>query len=275
MTDRRFDRIADDFLSSGPTVLPDRVLDAAFEEVHRTRQRRALWLAPWRFPTMNTFAKFAVAAVAVIAVGVLGLTFLNPDQGGVGGVPSVAPSATVAPTATPVPTPTPAPTPPALTGEFTSPSHGYTIAVPEGWSTRPATAPWTTEFADYFSASADIVSDEASRQGFLAVASQPLGDRTRAEWEADVWRIVLVDGPENAACPSQTVPITVDGAPGVVACDLVLVTSGGRGYWIRDFLGDDPPWGSVLDRAFFDSMLATMKLHPEDAVDEVASPAPS
>ena len=42
MTDRTFDRIADDFLSPGPTVLPDRVLDAAFEEVHGTRRRRVL-----------------------------------------------------------------------------------------------------------------------------------------------------------------------------------------------------------------------------------------
>ena len=113
MTDRTFDRIADDFLSPGPTVLPDRVLDAAFEEVHRTRQRRVLWRAPWRFPTMNSYAKVAVAAVAVIAVGFVGLTFLDPNQGGVGGLPSAAPSPTVAPTATPVPTGTPTPDPTA------------------------------------------------------------------------------------------------------------------------------------------------------------------
>jgi hypothetical protein len=275
MTDRKFDQIADAFLATGPLVVPDRVLDTAFEEVHRTRQRRVLVRTPWRFPTMNTYAKVAVAAVAVIAVGVLGLRLLGPNQGGVGGVPSPAPSATVEPTATPVPTATstPAPTTPPLTGQFTSASHGYSIALPESWSTKAATAPWTTEYVDYFNASGDLLL--GGEHGFLALASQPLGDRTPAEWEADVWQIVINAEPELAGCSAAAEPITIDGAPGVFGCDLALVTSGGRGYWIRDFLADDAPWGSIYDRAFFDSMLATMELHPEDAVDAVASAAPS
>lgn len=275
MTDRSFDRIADAFLADGPDVLPDRVLDAAFEEVHRTRQRRVLVRVPRRFPIMNTFAKLAVAAVAVIAVGVLGLTFLGPPgEGGVGGASGSTPSPTVAPTATPVPTPTPtpAPTAPPLTGQFTSERHGYSIAVPETWSTRPATAPWTTEYVDYFSESSDLLLGE---HGFLALASQPLGDRTPAEWQADVWQILIDDDPATAGCSSEAEPITIDDASGVFACNLALVTSGGRGYWIRDFLEDDPPWGSVYDRAYFESILATMTLNPEDAVDSVASPAPS
>src|SRR5262245_46348169 len=98
MNERPFDQIADAFLATGPVVLPDRVLDAAFEEVHRTRQRRVLRRGPWRVPTMSTFAKVAVAAVAVIAVGFAGLTLLRPNQVVPGGSPSPDASPTVAPT---------------------------------------------------------------------------------------------------------------------------------------------------------------------------------
>ena len=54
MNERRFDRIADAFMADGPTALADRVLDAAFAEVHLTRQRRVLWRVPRRFPNMNS-----------------------------------------------------------------------------------------------------------------------------------------------------------------------------------------------------------------------------
>ncbi len=101
MSERGFDRIAEAFMADGPTVLADRVFDAAFDEVHLTRQRRRLWRVPWRFSIMNTFAKVAlVAAVGVIAIGYLGMTVLGP-----GGAPSPVPSPTVAPTPTPEPDP--------------------------------------------------------------------------------------------------------------------------------------------------------------------------
>lgn len=277
MNDRPFDRITDAFLASGPVVLPDRVLDAAFEEVHRTRQRRVLWRAPWRFPIMNTFAKFAVAAVAVIAVGYLGLTLLGPDNGGPGVAPSAtpSPSATIAPTAVPTPSPSLAPTAPPLTGQFTSDIHGFTISFPEGWLTRPATTAWTQGFLDFGHEGGDLLY-EPSNPGniWLAVASQPLGDRTPAEWEADVWQYLIDDDPDAAGCASEAQPITIDGASGIIACAVVLVTDGGRGYLIGLYVsGDDPRDAEVYDDAWFASVLATMELHPEDAVDAVASPA--
>ena len=271
MTDHKFDRIADDFLSSGPTVLPDRVFDAAFEEVHRTRQRRVLWGAPWRFPTMNTFAKVAVAAVAVIAVGILGLTSLNPNQGGVGGVPSTVPSPTVAPTATPVPTaiPTSAPTIPPLTGQFTSAIYGFSISYPETWGVRPAVFHWTSGFPDWSASEGDgdlLHDSEQPGSYFLVLASQPLGDRTPAEWEADVWQSVIADDPAAAACQATAAPITIDGVNGIIACDYVLVADGGRGYYIyMNVSSDDPAVANMYDRAWYESVLATMDLRPEDA----------
>jgi hypothetical protein len=220
---------------------------------------------------MNTFAKLAVAAVAVIAVGVLGLTFLGPGGSGVGGAPAATPSPTVAPTATPVPTatPIPAPTAPPLTGQFTSERHGFSISYPEGWSTRPATAPWISGIVDFTQDSGDFLY-EPSNPGniWLAVASQRLGDRTPAEWEADVWQSVVDDDPEASACQPAAEPVTIDGAAGSIACGLALVTDGGRGYLVGLYVSaDDPRHAEVYDEAWFASVLATMELRPEDAVD--------
>jgi hypothetical protein len=270
MTERSFDRIADAFLADGPVVLPDRVLDAAFAEVHRTRQRRVLVRVPRRFPIMNTFAKLAVAAVAVIALGVLGLNVLGPKEGGVGGTPAASPSPTVAPTATPAPTPTgtPDPTAPLLTGQFTSDSHGYSISYPATWSTRPATTPWTSGLVDFGHEGGDVVYDPILIDHlFLALASQPLGDRTRAEWEADVWQLLVDDDPASD-CSLTAEPITIDGVAGVICSNVALVTGGGRGYFVALYASGDEPWlTKVYDHAWFASVLATMKLQPEDAVD--------
>lgn len=279
MSDRTFDRIADAFLASGPVVLPDRVLDAAFEEVHRTRQRRVLWLAPWRFPSMNTFAKFAVAGVAVIAIGLVGLSFLNGSGTGGGAAPTASPSATPSPSPTPsgTPTPSPVPTAPPLTGQFPSERNGFSIAYPAGWSTRAATEPWVSGFVDFGHPGGDVLYEPSNEAHlFVALASQPLGDRTREEWEAEIFQL-QADDQRAADCSTRAEPVTIDGAPGVICGDqLVLVTEGGRGYFILLYTSGDEPWlGDVYDRAWFESLLATLELHPEDAVDEAASPSPS
>ena len=273
MTDRRFDRIADAYLAAGPVVLPDRVLDAAFEEVHRTRQRRVLWRAPWRFSSMNTFAKAAVAAVAVIAVGLVGLTFLQPGGNGGVGAPSAAPSPTVAPTPTPTPAPTPTPDPTAapLTGQFTSDVYGISLAYPEGWVVAPATAPCVTAGVNYIEPGADIIHHpEQEANLFMRICSQALGDRTADEWGAEM---LATD-----ECGDAVSPITIGGHAGVITtgCDHAQVVVDGRGYVIRSYTSGDEPWiGGEHDRAWFESVLATVELHPEDAVDEIASPSPS
>lgn len=277
MNERGSDRVTKAFLAAGPTVLADRVLDAAFEEVHRTRQRRVLWRAPWRFPTMNSFAKFAVAAVAVIAVGLLGLAFLKPG-GTVGvGAPSVAPSPSNASSPTPTPTPRPSPSAPPLTGQFTSDRNGFSIAYPATWSTRVATAPWTSGYVDFGNEAGDVLYDPTGPADiFLAFASQPLAGRTPAKWEADAWQIVADDDPANAACSSTATPVTIDGAAGSRCGNVALVTDGGRGYFILLYTsGDVPQISARYDDAWFMSALATMQLHPEDAVDTPASPSAS
>ncbi len=99
------------------------------------------------------------------------------------------------------------------------------------------------------------------------MASQRLGDRSPAEWEADVWQIMADDDPASD-CASSAEPVTVDGSSGVICGNLALVTDGGRGYWIVAYTSDDDPsLAEIYDDAWFASVLATMELHPEDAVD--------
>lgn len=276
MNERGFDRLAEAFMADGPTVLADRVFDAAFDEVHVTRQRRVLWRVPWRFPTMNTFAKFAVAAVAVIAIGFVGLSMLRPAGTGPGS-PSTAPSPTVDPTATPSPTaeptptpePTPQPTPAALTGQFTSERHGYAISVPADWSTRPAETAWTSGYVDFGQPGADLIYDPVLESDlFLAIASQPLGERTPAEWEAEIWQMVVADEPAAAGCATDAQPVTIDGATGSICNAVALVTEGGRGYWVMLYTSGDEAWiNDTYDETWFASVLATVSLIPEGAVD--------
>lgn len=273
MNERRFDRIADEYLADGPTVLADRVFDAALSEVHLTRQRRVVWRTRWRFANMNSFAKYGLAAVAVIAVGYLGLAVLGPGGTGPGGAPSAVPSATVAPTpapsAVPSPTPTADPTAAPLTGQFTSDRHGFSISYPVTWVTRPATTPWTSGYVDFGEEDGDLMYDPVLESDlFLAIASQSLGERTREEWEAEIWQMIAADDPSTTECAARAEPTIIDGAAGVSCGNIALVTDGGRGYWVLAYSSGDERWiGEVHDDAWFASVLATMELHPEDAID--------
>jgi hypothetical protein len=94
-TDQETTRIVRSWLEEGVTALPDRVLDAALDQLPATPQRRSWWPAR-RFATMHTYAKLAIAAAAVLVVAVVGYQFL-PRTGGVGGQPTPAPSPTIVP----------------------------------------------------------------------------------------------------------------------------------------------------------------------------------
>ena len=68
---------------------------------------------------------------------------------------------------------------------------------------------------------------------------------------------------------TATEPIAVDGATGLIGgagCDLAVVTTDGRGYWISLRKSDGNPAAvAPYDRAWFEEVLATVQLHPEDA----------
>lgn len=212
---------------------------------------------------MPTYMKYAAAAALVIAVG--GFAIWQLGAPGPGGQPT--PSPTPAPTAVPTAVATVRPTlagyiPPALSGTFTSDIHGLSISYPEGWTTEAATAVWTTSGGPFSfgDSSADYIFDPQRESNlFLALASQPLGGMTFAEWSTSG---LLA----NEGCGSTSEPVVVDGANGIVCGNLALVSSGDRGYVIKLYTGDDQDLSSFDDAAWFEEVLATAQLRPTDAV---------
>lgn len=124
MTDNEFVRTARAWLDEGPNVMSDRALQLALDEIHATRQRRALWPAP-RQTSLFTIIRIA-AAVGAILLAVVGFGLLSSGVG-------------------PEPTPTPAASPIALTMNVLGPLEPgthvtadpflarVTFTVPAGW----------------------------------------------------------------------------------------------------------------------------------------------
>lgn len=254
-------RIAAFYATEAPSRAPERVLATALETIDITPQRRALVRVPWRFPPMNTYARVAVAAVAVIAVGAIGLSFLDGRTPGTGGVAS--PSPTTLPTASP----SASTSNPPLVESFTSAIHGISVSYPAGWKLKLATVPWPSDSAARQSAAftdfADMIYQRESDSPFIAMASQPLAGADPDEWTA--MAADFLDAPSDCGA---TEPVTVDGAEGRLfrGCLAALVTVADRGYLIWLYRIDD------LNR--FKEFLATVRLHPEDAVDATPSASP-
>jgi hypothetical protein len=254
-------RIADFYETEAPPAAPDWVLRDSLATIDITPQRRALIRVPWRrVPPMNTFARFAVAAVAVIAVGAIGVAILRPGTTpGIGGALSPSPSAT--------PSPVPSPSsPPKLTESYTSAVHGFTISYPADWNVRAATEPWTAGIPFQQDPSGDLI--ETSNNRFLLVASQPRGGRSSEAW----FDAVSSNRDWDDTCEPATVPVTIDGASGLIVthCDgtlTALVAVADRGYLVVLFGFDE-------SEAWFQEILASMRLDPEGAIDGSPYPSP-
>jgi hypothetical protein len=200
----------------------------------------------------------AVFAAVVIVAGC---------SAGPGVTTTPPPAATPAPpSATADPSPSPAAsTPPAplLNETFTSTLHGISLSYPEGWTAQAATEPWTGEVLIFRVPPADYLYDPTLTDHlFMAIASQPIGESTPDEWVAEKMSL-------EGDCP-ETAAIAVDGASGRIGagdCSVAAVTSDGRGYLFWLYTSGDEAWLSVTyDRTWFMDVLATVDLHPEDAV---------
>ena len=192
-------------------------------------------------------------------------------------LPSLAsaptPALTREPTA-PSPTPSASPsasrdTPPPLTQSFTSAVHGISVSYPAGWTSRAATKPLTDRpgVPQFVDPGFDVLYDPVLTDHlFLHITSQSIGDSTPEDWVAASLA--------SWGC-TTTEPIAVDGATGLIGaddCHIVAVTTAGRGYWIGLYTpysgpGEAPPAAFPYDRAWFEEVLATVQLQPEDAVD--------
>src|SRR5262245_10235536 len=223
---------------------------------------------------MNAYAKVAVAAVLVVAVGAIGLAVLRPGGSSQVGGP---PSPSLSPEASSSPSPASgAFVPPELSQTFTSDIHGLTISYPDGWTAHAATVPTTTPIPFLFQdPSVDTISDPIRRDHlFVMLASQSLDGTTFDEWSAG-----LAD-----ECPA-TEPVVVDGADGVIADTAseraapdqlcALVSMGDRGYVIVLYVsGDEADLRAFDGRPWFEEILATVQLQPQDAVEAPPSTAP-
>jgi hypothetical protein len=240
-----------------------RIAGAVLDQVDTIPQRRATWWPARRTPTVNKVFGFGLAAAAVVVVLIVGAQFVgSPGPGGLG----AGPTATAEPTATPEPTPSPPASAAPLTQSFTSTLHGISMSYPEGWTAEAATQPWTqSTFSLLFGEPhVDFLYDPVLTDHlFLSIASQPIGDSTPEGW-------VAAQMASEEGC-TTTEPIAVDGATGLIGgegCDVAIVTTAGRGYWILLYTSDDDPAVvAPYDRAWFGELLATVQLHPEDAVD--------
>lgn len=266
-SDREVNRAIRSWLHQDRHEDVSRVAGAVLDEVETIPQRRAMWWPAWRAPIMNKVLTYGLGAAAVVLILVVGAQYLGSPNGLLGAHPT--PTAMPTPTLTPEPSPTPVPSPPPLNQSFTSTLHGYSVSYPEGWLLQPATEPWTksSEPLPFTEPDGDRLYDPVLGDHlFLTVASQRIADSTPEDWVAQM---------ASAGGCTTTEPITVDGATGLIGsegCDIVVVTSAGRGYWISLNASDDegnfdPAFVAAFDRTWFDEVLATVQLHPDDAVD--------
>jgi hypothetical protein len=96
------DRVLRNWFESGPSSMPDRVVDVVADRIGRERQRPA-WRLRWRPYQMNSTVKIAAALAAVLVLAVVGWNLMPGRSGGVGGAPSptVSPSAESSPSTSP------------------------------------------------------------------------------------------------------------------------------------------------------------------------------
>jgi hypothetical protein len=270
-SNRNVDRVIRSWLHEDRHEDVSRVAGAVLDLLDTTPQRRSPWWPARRIPFMNKIVSLGLGAAAVVVALVIGAQVLGPPApAGVGGAPSASPSITPAPTATTEPSPSPI-SPPPLTQTFTSQMHGISMSYPEGWIARAATEPWTDRpgVPQFLHPGFDVLKDPV-RDGelFLYVASRPTGETTPEDWVD--W--ITMGG----RCPT-TEPIVVDGATGVIGCSSVKVTTAGREYLIGLYspnINEVPAAEASRYRAWFEEVLATVQLHPEDAVDVAPSATP-
>jgi hypothetical protein len=245
-----------------------RIAGAVLDHVEAAPGRRAAWPA-WRTPIMNRFMTFGLGAAALVVIGLLVGGQLLGERTGFGnsGDPTATPEPSRPPSATPRPTPTPIPIPP-LTESFTSTQHGISLSYPEAWIARPATEPYTDRPEPQFlHPGFDVLKDSVLFDDgslFLWITSRPIGDATPEDW--------LAERMTAFGC-TATEPIAVDGATGRIGAEgcheLAAVTKAGRGYEIGLYTPDSGEGreNPSFDRAWFEEVLATVQLHPKDALD--------
>ena len=151
-----------------------------------------------------------------------------------------------------------------LSETFASSTHGISVSYPADWTTVPATDPASTAQPGFLNPAGDFLYDPGLDDGhlFIALGSEALDGRT-----GEVWATAAMNDLDSGCGDAVREPITVDGAPGRICDTLALAWVGDRGFEIRLHVSpDDPSVGELYDRGWFEDVLATVQLNPEDAV---------
>jgi hypothetical protein len=276
------DSILSAWLDEGPTDLPDATRRAVLTALPTTPQARRGLLAPRRSFLVNTFARTSAVVAAIVLVAVIAVT--SSQRGRVGVVsPSPAPSAPAS--AAPLPT---------LDATFVSPTNGYRVSYPTGWTVTRGTGTWPmgTERRPGNPVSDSIVTPSGTLRVRLSGASLALPDgMTMDQFRAFAgpYGSPFPSGPCDPVAPLPT-PLTINAlvAPGGAAqpvpavisvngCDALAelgghiysvdVVAGGRGY---TFTID----GHITTEDAL-AWLAAITLDPASAPAAIAVPSPS
>ena len=227
------DRLIHQFLLEGEEQLHDQVYDVVRAEIEQKRQRAMF--GPWRLPTMNKFVTIGLGAAAVVVLVFIGAQLFGSPSGGTG--LGGEPTATAEPTATPAPSPSPPASAPPLTQSFTSTLHGYSVSYPEGWTAQAATEPWTDNtFPLFFGAPCRLPvrpgTDESSVPDHRLAADRRFHARGLGR-RADGERRGMHGNRADRRGRRHRTDRGRD-------CDVAVVTTAGRGYWIQLYTsGDD------------------------------------
>ncbi len=264
------DRTIFAWLSEGPAELADRVLDAALDEVHLTRQRPRL-ARPWRTQRMTSIRWWpAVGAAAVIIVAVMAVLVLRPSSN-VGAVASPSPSAAAAPStvagavgstgASRSASPSVASSP----ATFLSKVYGYTVTVPAGWLTTPATAAWDGIGSPGIDDAHNDQWDSGTGPAAFARANPFAGDLAAYTRDA-ISRTATYHGDTCPPTPASNDPTTIGEKPGSlltwncgILINIAVTVDHGVGYF---FVFRDPSVKAATDPtdgATFKSILDSVR----------------
>jgi hypothetical protein len=232
----------------------------AVERVRRGGYQRQSAFKRRSFPLMT-----AMAIAVVVAFGGLAV-FGTLNRWGAGGQP------------TPYPSPSPAGSNivvPPLTETFVSTRNGFSVRYPAGWLVTVATKSWP---ADIFLPVGNSANDELkqpSEARFVAASQRLEPGQTEDDYLA-AWVFLYQGSRSCGTVPLVSPRVTVDGHPGYLVQDgcrapadsrfsvpdigyQLIVIADGRAYL---FALD----GNV-DRAYFETMLSTVRLDPASAID--------
>lgn len=223
-SDHDLERAVRAWVALGSEQLPDPALDAALDEIARTNQRHAGWLAR-RINLMNGNAlKLGLAAAAVVAVALLGIRFL---PGMVGGPPD----------------PTPIPTSTAVTlasGTFTAPLNEFGEAVTIDAIRTGDDVSGTMEISDPAGGegaySVDVQCARTTDDGFLMIGGE-VTESTYEEFVEDGAYVVLAFAPGT--------PVRVVWAVDVLVTDEVPAPAESCAAYMDTLLGDAEFPGAV------------------------------